>query len=454
MKRKNHFKKIIKAEDKIFRIADDEIMTPALLAEYIRQHELLVQSHYKYLDDAYQTDYAIFHQAKKKAYKPDNRLATNFAKYIVDTMNGFFCGIPIKVTSTDERINEFLQRYDRYNSMDDQNAEIAKTCDIFGSAYEMYYVDEMGEVASTVLSPMNAFIIYNESIIPQPRYFVRLYTDNHNIKRGSISDGETVRYFKQDGGVKFDEYEKMHGFDGVPATEFLENAERTGLFEPVLSLINAYNKAISEKANDVDYFADAYLKILGAKLEREDLQTIRDDRIINFDGIDDGKLVVEFMDKPNGDETQENLIDRLRTDIFQISMVANISDENFGASSGIALKYKLLAMSNLAKMKQNKFIGAMNRRYRLICSNPVTEAKADDWLFIDYQFTQNIPANQLEEAQIAAQLSGVVSKETQLKSLSIVDDAKDEIKKIDAEADKVSYSTDYPTDRTGGGLNE
>ena len=454
MKRKNHFKKIIKAEDKIFRIADDEIMTPALLAEYIRQHELLVQSHYKYLDDAYQTDYAIFHQAKKKAYKPDNRLATNFAKYIVDTMNGFFCGIPIKVTSTDERINEFLQRYDRYNSMDDQNAEIAKTCDIFGSAYEMYYVDEMGEVASTVLSPMNAFIIYNESIIPQPRYFVRLYTDNHNIKRGSISDGETVRYFKQDGGVKFDEYEKMHGFDGVPATEFLENAERTGLFEPVLSLINAYNKAISEKANDVDYFADAYLKILGAKLEREDLQTIRDDRIINFDGIEDGKLVVEFMDKPNGDETQENLIDRLRTDIFQISMVANISDENFGASSGIALKYKLLAMSNLAKMKQNKFIGAMNRRYRLICSNPVTEAKADDWLFVDYQFTQNIPANQLEEAQIAAQLSGVVSKETQLKSLSIVDDAKDEIKKIDAEADKVSYSTDYPTDRTGGGLNE
>lgn len=454
MKRKNYFKKIIKAEDKIFRIADDEIMTPALLAEYIRQHELLVQSHYKYLDGAYQTDYAIFHQAKKKAYKPDNRLATNFAKYIVDTMNGFFCGIPIKVTSTDERINEFLQRYDRYNSMDDQNTEIAKTCDIFGSAYEMYYVDEMGEVASTVLSPMNAFIIYNESIIPQPRYFVRLYTDTHNIKRGSISDGETVRYFKQDGGVKFDEYEKMHGFDGVPATEFLENAERAGLFEPVLSLINAYNKAISEKANDVDYFADAYLKILGAKLGQEDLQTIRDDRIINFDGIEDGKLVVDFMDKPNGDTTQENLINRLRTDIFQIAMVANISDENFGASSGIALKYKLLAMSNLAKMKQNKFIGAMNRRYRLICSNPVTEAKADDWLFVDYQFTQNIPANQLEEAQIAAQLSGVVSKETQLKSLSIVDDVKAEIERIDAEADKLSYSTDYPIERTGGDLNE
>lgn len=108
MKRKNYFKKIIKAEDKIFRIADDEVMTAPLLAEYIRQHELLVQQHYKYLDDAYQTDYAIFHQANKKSYKPDNRLATNFAKYIVDTMNGFFCGIPIKVTSNDERINKYI----------------------------------------------------------------------------------------------------------------------------------------------------------------------------------------------------------------------------------------------------------------------------------------------------------------------------------------------------------
>lgn len=67
MKRKNYLKTIIKAEDKIFRIADDQVLTAPLLAEYIRQHELLVQSHYKYLDDAYQTDYAIFHQAKKNS---------------------------------------------------------------------------------------------------------------------------------------------------------------------------------------------------------------------------------------------------------------------------------------------------------------------------------------------------------------------------------------------------
>lgn len=49
----------------------------------------------------------------------------------------------------------------------------------------------------------------------------------------------------------------------------VENEEELGIFEPVLTMIDAYNKAIGEKANDVDYFADAYMKILGVELDEE-----------------------------------------------------------------------------------------------------------------------------------------------------------------------------------------
>ena len=49
-----------------------------------------------------------------------------------------------------------------------------------------------------------------------------------------------------------------------------------------MPMIDAYNKAISEKANDVDYFADAYLKVLGAKLGTNGVKQIRDNRIVNF----------------------------------------------------------------------------------------------------------------------------------------------------------------------------
>ena len=223
---------------------------------------------------------------------------------------------------------------------------------------------------------------------------------------------------------------KTHGFDGVPAVEFVENEERMGIFESALPMIDAYNKAISEKANDVDYFADAYLKVLGAKLENEELDMLRSKRIINFEGDDASSLIVDFLQKPNGDTTQENLIDRLERLIFQISMVANISDENFGTSSGIALKYKLLAMSNLAKTKERKFTSGMNRRYKLIFSNPVSGMQKDSWIDIKYQFTQNYPANILEETQIAGNLAGITSQETQLKTLSVVDNVQQELDRI------------------------
>ena len=220
-----------------------------------------------------------------------------------------------------------------------------------------------------------------------------------------------------------------------------------GIFESALPMIDAYNKAISEKANDVDYFADAYLKILGAALNEEELEQLRQKRIINFDGEDASKLIVEFLQKPNGDTTQENLINRLEKLIFQISMVANISDENFGASSGIALKYKLQAMSNLAKTKERKFASGMNRRYKLIFSNPVSGMQKDAWVGIKYQFTPNYPANILEESQIAGNLAGITSHETQLKVLSIVDNVQQEIERIEEEQDGVGYNTDYPTNR-------
>lgn len=233
----------------------------------------------------------------------------------------------------------------------------------------------------------------------------------------------------------WEEEEKIHGFDGVPATEYVENKERTCIFEPAISMIDAYNKAISEKANDVDYFADAYMKVLGSRLDDDDLEHIRDKRIINLEG-DADTVIVDFLQKPNGDTTQENLIDRLEKLIFQISMVANISDENFGTSSGIAMKYKLQGMSNLAKTKERKFTSGMNRRYKLIFSNPVSGMKEDDWVKLHYHFTPNIPSNVLEESQIAGNLDGIVSQETQLGVLSVVDNVQNEMEKIESEQEK------------------
>ena len=418
----------------MFRVPKETVMTLPMLQEFLDKHQREVNDRYKKLQDAYESDHDILHQPAKPKYKPDNRIVVNFPKYIVDTVNGFFIGNPIKILADDEKVSEFVEYIDQYNDQDDNNAELSKICDIHGNGYEMYYTDENAELCITYLSPVEAFMIYDESIIERPMFFVRRYTDNDNVEWGSISDKTGVRNFKVTGGLKWlDDDWQPHHFGDVPATEYVENAERQGIFEPVMPMVNAYNKAISEKANDVDYFADAYLKVLGAQVENDDIRFIRDSRVVNFVGENADKIIAEFMDKPNNDTSQENLLNRLERLIFQISMVANISDENFGASSGIALKYKLQAMSNLEKTKERKFTSGMNRRYKLLFGHPSSKVPADSWVQLHYQFTPNFPANLLEEAQIAAQMEGITSHETQLKVLSIVDNVQGELDKIEEE---------------------
>lgn len=428
-------------------LSADTEFTPTLLQEYINIHKQKA-GRYKILREAYENMYPIYKTPPKEKYKPDNRMSANFAKYIVDTMNGYFMGVPVKVTHPDKSVAKFLDYLDSYNNQDDNNAELSKLCDIFGHGFELLFHDEQGEIGITYVSPEECFMIYDDSILHRPLYAVRYYYDNDGILYGSFSDSTNVYYFNSDSNYVFGEGEP-HNFHGVPVIEYVENKEKHGIFEDVLSLINAFNKAISEKANDVDYFADAYLKILGAKLDEKALRELRNNRIINFEGYDTDKLIIEYLQKPNADTTQENLINRLEKLIFHISMVANINDENFGNASGISLEYKLQSMSNLAMTKERKFRAGMNKRYKLIFSAPGNKLGADDWLDIDIKFTRNTPKNLFEESQIAGNLSGITSQKTQLSVLSCVDNVDKEIEQKDSEQDKTQYSTDYPVNRNG-----
>ena len=436
MARRKNYRYILKIQPpEVYRIKRDQPITLDILNKLISDHAQQIRLRDSILKDAYETKYDILDitkYPKKDYWKPDNRLAVNFAKRLTDTFVGFFAGIPAQISAENETINKYLQLVNAYNDIDDHDAELAKLTDEYGRAYEMLYVDEDGAIGVMHVSPIDAFMVYDDSVLERKRAFVRIYVDDNGNTEGSVSTEDWVRHFALS-PLRWTDEEKIHGFDGVPAVEYRQNEERIGLYEPVMTLINAYNKALSEKGDDVEYFADAYLKILGAMLDENTVKNIRQNRIINFKGTNADKLIVEFMEKPNGDETQEHFLDRLERLIFEITGVPNISDDNFGTSSGIAIKYKMTPMSNLGLTKARKFKAGFNERYRLIFSNPVNSMGKNDWLDINYVFTQNFPANLLEESQIAQNLTGVISKETQMKVLSIVDDPKEELKKIAAD---------------------
>lgn len=425
----------------------EEELTPEKLQEFIDIHINKRIPRYDRLMNMYKGNHPILHEKAKDYGKPDNRLVVNFAKYIVDTLNGYFIGIPVKAIHPNEEVAEKMRRIAKRNNQNDNNAELSKMCSIYGHAYEFLYQDEDANTRVTYIDPHNAFVIYDDTVQQEPLYGVVFTTDENDNIHGTVYSKEWEKDFSfADGEISFGE-QKDHYFGDVPLIEYLENEERQSAFENVETLINAYNKAISEKANDVDYFADAYMKILGAELDDETLGNIRDHRIINLKDGDTNKLVVEFLDKPNADTTQENLIERLERLIFQISMVANISDENFGTSSGIALKYKLLAMENVALMKERKFNAGMVRRFKMMFNIPTNfGVDREEYLNIEYVFTRNVPNNIIEEAEVAGKLSGITSKRTQLSVLSVVDNVQKELDRIEEEKQQSISVFGFPSE--------
>lgn len=419
----------------LFLHSREKPLTLEELMKFIIRHGTM-QSRYKKLLDYYLGNHAILKQKAKANYKPDNRLVSNYARYTVDTFDGYFIGKPIKIMHELEEVNKFLYFFKGYNDLDDHHAEMSKLCSIYGHGFELLYVDEDAQLCITYLSPSEAFIIFDDSVVRRPLYGVRYYYDEKGTLIGSFSDALKVYYFTQEKGKLVITEEQHHGFDRLPFVEFLQNEERKGAFEGEISLIDAFNRAFSEKANDVDYYADAYLKILGTTLAEEHKKSIRDYRILNFSGTEAEKIVVEFMSKPDSDQTQEHMLDRLEQNIHQLGMISNISDDNFGTSSGIALKYKLLAMENLAAMKERKFVSGLNQRYRILMSHPLARGvDRNAWVDLKYAFSRNAPANLLEEANIANQLTSIVSKEKQISVLSIVDNPKEEVKALEKESD-------------------
>lgn len=419
---------------KLMTFPKDEPITVEVLTKFMEKHKLEV-ARYEYLKNMYRGIMSIDDEPTKDPWKPDNRLTVNFTKYIVDTFTGYFNGIPVKKTHKDKEILFKLQEFDNLNDMEDEESELAKMACIYGRAFELLYQDEDTRTNVVFNSPENMFMVYDDTIKQEPLFAVRYGYDDDCKLYGEVYTKETTYDLNGTMGFYNMTEQAPNPFDDLPVVEFYFNEERMSIFESVISLVNAFNKAISEKANDVDYFSDQYLAFLGAAVEEEDLKNIRSNRVINYygEGSEAKNLDVKFLEKPDSDSQTENLLDRLTKLIFQTTMVANISDESFGSSSGVSLAYKLQAMSNLALSFQRKFQSSLNGRYKLFCELSTNVSNKEAWKDIEYTFTRNEPKNIKEQAETANILKGITSEETALSVISIIPDVQAEMKKIKKE---------------------
>ncbi len=376
------------------------------------------------------------------ATKPNNKIANAYANNITSTLVGYFMGEPVSYAVQDDSLLEELNLLFEYNDEADENAELAKNASIFGVAYELLYMEQQDEgmgrpmLRFCALDPRECVPIYDETIAHNLIAFVRYYTNKDILTNKEIlsveliTDKETKRYEATiSGGLSLIE-EIPHYFGAVPVAIFKNNEELMGDFEPVISLIDAYDTMESDTVNDFDYFVDAYLALYGFTADSEDIIKMKENRVLL---MDEGTNA-EWLIKNAPDTNVENMKIRLDKDIHKFSHCPDMNDENFaGNTSGVAIKYKLLGTENLVSIKERKFKKGLQQRLELISFAQGLMGADWDWRAIDIIFRRNIPADLNDIANIVNTLTGIVSNQTLLGQIPFVDDIEAEEDRLQAE---------------------
>ena len=239
--------------------------------------------------------------------------------------------------------------------------------------------------------------------------------------------------------------EEQHFFQQVPVADYENNNNRIGDFENVITLIDAYDKANSDTANDFEYFTNALLVVSGVVMSDDEAGPLdfKNNRVLNFA---DTTSKAEYLLKDINDTALENYKNRLNADIHKFSNVVDMTDENFsGNLSGIALKYKFSGMENVTGIKEAKFKKGLMRRLELIIA--VTNIKLNSlftYTEIKPVFTRNLPTNESELVTMAKSLYGIVSEDTVLSLLPFIEDVQDEKDAIAKEKEEAALSlVDY-----------
>lgn len=436
----------------MYKYRKDQVLDPEFLTRLIGKFK----AEYIPRFDKCQEYYKVRTDIEKRTMtdgKPNNKLAHGFCRYITNMATSYFAGKPVRYTVDNAEYSEALEEVFKNNYIDSVNFNVSKEASKKGIGFLLIFVNEKAQLRVKKMDAGEIIPVYSPSLDEFLEAAVRIWSEYDidgklEAEYADVYDEEYIRHFRRGSGEQA--YSEQlppdrHLLNDIPVIVVWNNEDRMGDFEPVMSLNDAYDNAQSDTANDTDYFTDAYLCVTGASdimvdaLSGEDgdgddgaaaVKNLRKNRILFLD--EHGQA--QWLIKQVNDAASENYKNRLYKDIFFLSQVPALSDESFaGNLSGVAIKYKLIGLEELAIMKENCFRSAQTKMVSII-TGYLNLLKNKEWDpdTVEQKYDRNFTENLAEVIENATKLEGVVSKETQLGMLpaDIVGDVPGELEKI------------------------
>lgn len=344
------------------------------------------------------------------------------------------------------------------------------------ACYEIYYKDETtGEITIARSDALETVAIWDYSL---PKNLIGLY----RIIRTYMANGEyqqmvelttvdgkryyydtpekrkifgTLAYeqqFKDEPLFKENEKEKQpkKWDDDIPATA-IENCDGMAIFEPVISLIRAYERCIQNSRNVFKYNDEAILAVKGYTPENpmiiqnekgEDIinparqkedEYVLTSRVRYLDGSREVDSNLWWVEKNVNDTALQNHKKTLMDIICLCSFCPNMTDLGFtSADNNSALEKKFFSLQQYIATFEGDFLEGLTRRWRIILEKFNKEkSKTYDFRDIEIKLNRNLPSDKATDITNAMKVRGLLPDETVINLLNLDLDATSELTKMD-----------------------
>lgn len=168
-------------------------------------------------------------------------------------------------------INAKYEEFDRLNNTDTLFSELMASCAGWGNTYTLCYIDkpEDEEITENKINypvrireveAWNSKVEYNDNKEPEKAY---IYEQKRKEKRIKVYEYDKLLvseyYLTESGRIDSDVIQYRHGFTEIPLIEWKNNKLSRGNAQNTVSLMDAYDRLMSDNITEWATFRQAYL---------------------------------------------------------------------------------------------------------------------------------------------------------------------------------------------------
>lgn len=345
-----------------------EVLQKAMSTHNINRSEI------DYLWDYYCGDQPIRNRVKDVRPEICNKIVENRANEIVSFKVGYLCGEPIQYVSRrgGEDIVEQINKLNEMMFAEDKAAQDQQLVEwqmICGTAFRLVLPDEPEEEDEApfemyTLDPRDTFVVYSNEIGNKPMMAVKYSEDDEGIQHYSIYT-ENMYYKVENDIVK---KEKPHALGMIPIFEYPANNARLGVFEKVLSILDAINNVESNRMDGMEQLVQAFIKFVNCDITKDEYLEFLELGAIKVKSVDGQAADVGVVTTELNQTQSQTLKDDYYNAVLTICGMPNRNGGSSTSDTGAAVELRdgWTMAETYAKKSENMFKLAEKKMLKLV----------------------------------------------------------------------------------------